>query len=249
MTGCLYKILRFSLLLILFISNIICFGQQNIIGENTENELINLVSGKVDSLFESDFLLKNGKKYKFGFFRVKGHPYFNTDQWASGSLVLNEKKYSNIMLLYDIFNDKLVCKVTSKNNEEIPLELNCLNVNKFCIGEHVFGNCSFLPALPQKGFYEIIYKSGSLQVYSKWYKAFVYYATPEYLGLFDKQKQEFFIYKNEKLNRINSIRDLFALYNENKSKIKSYIRKYNLKLFKSENQELGKFFQYLDNLK
>jgi hypothetical protein len=244
----LLKTLKFAFLLIVLKSTEICSGQQNTGNETIRNNLIKIACNKVDSLFGTDFLLKNGRIYQFEFFRAKGHPYFNTNQWMDGRMEIGEKIYPNIPLLFDIYNDKVICKIKGKNNEEIIIETNNLNVKVFDIGGHQFINCNLLPNIPQRGFYEIIYKSDLMQVYSKWTKVYLDLTTNEYSGLFDKQKQVFFILKNGRFNRIDSDKDLYKLFNADKNKIKSFRKKNKLKLFKPDNKDLKSFFQFLENL-
>jgi hypothetical protein len=211
-------------------------------------KLVEQVRNKVDSIFGTDFLLKNGKIYQFEFFRAKGHPYFNTNQWTIGCMEIGEKIYPNIPILFDLYKDKVICKIKGKNNEEIIFEPNNLNVKTFDIEGHKFINCNLLQDIPQHGFYEIIYKSDSLQVYSKWTKVYLDLTTNEYSGIFDKQKQIFFILKDGRFNRIDSDKDLYKLFNADKNKIKSFKKKNKLKLFKSDNKDLKSFFQFLENL-
>jgi hypothetical protein len=242
------KILKFTFIFLIVNNITICYAQQNDVNNVDQNNLAFLICNKVDSLFESDFLIKNGRYFISEFSRTKGHPYFNTNQWTIGSLTLIDKTYPNISLKLDLYHGKLICLIKNKNKEDMPITLNNQIVEKFNIGEHGFVNCNSLSTLPQSGFYEVIYDKDNFKVYAKWSKYYLDYASVEYSGIFEDQKQKFFILKNGKINEITSEREFLNLFGDNKNEVKSYIKQNKIKFFKSDNKELLKLFQFTEKL-
>jgi hypothetical protein len=221
-----------------------CFGQTGQLNKIDQFNSISLISIGLDSVFESDFLLKNGRVFIFEFPRAKGYPFFLTNEWTNGNLTINGKLYHNIPLLFDSFHDQLICMVKNRKAESVFVKLNSQCVNMFNIGEHLFVNCNSQPDLPQHGFYEVIYENISLNVFAKWAKKYLDSNTLQYSGIFDEKKPIYYLLKEGKVEIIHSNRDFKGIYRGEKSEIKSFMRKNNIKFFRSNQKELSKLFQF-----
>jgi hypothetical protein len=223
----------------------LCFSQQSDVSEIEQNQSILLIGHELDSILESDFILKNGRVFVFDYPRAKGHPFFMTNSWIEGKLTLKGKLYDHIPLLFDSFHDQLICAIKNKKGENVFIKLNEQSVIRFNIGEHIFINSNSQEELPQHGFYELVYDAGDFRVFAKWIKKYLDSNTLQYSGVFDDRKPVYHVLKNGKVKTISSKHDFFSIYGAKKNEIKSFMKKNNIKLYESNNQELFKLFQFL----
>src|SRR5690349_14742788 len=54
--------------------------------------------------------LYTGSRYVRDYYRVKGHPFFETDSLGKGDVFYNGVLYKNVDLLYDLSHDNVVTK-------------------------------------------------------------------------------------------------------------------------------------------
>ncbi len=204
---------------------------------------------KIDSVYNDDFLLKNGRYYITEYPRAQGNPFFISDKWIKGEIVIQNKVYKDRYILYDIYNDKILCVINGPAREEFAIKLNNDLVTGFTIENHQFIHSRYFETLPQSGFYEIIYSGNYTNVFFKWKKNYLRIYTKEYMGEFDKAPKVMYLTLNNKSYTIKKKNDLIKLFVENKKLIKTYIKQNHIKLLKSDNDVLTKMFQYCEDLK
>jgi hypothetical protein len=222
------------------------FGQQQNL--NKHDNLFSLVSNKVDSFLINDALLLNGRFFIVKYPHAKGNPYIENINGSTGKIVLAEREYNNVRLIYDIWEQKLNLLVDAKENEGFILELVNENVLSFILGDRVFFNCLKLPILPQSGFYEEIFVGKHLKAYAQLSKNFINTTSDNYIGEFSNQKKSLFIVVNEKNVEITNNLDFMKLFGSNRKKVKPFIKKNKIRLTKSNNNDLVKLFQFVELL-
>lgn len=236
--------MRILLFFFLFNTVLFCLGQQKTFDKTIQDKLLFEVYTKVDSIFESDFILSNGRYYIPGYNRVNGHPFFNTNEWTFGKLLLGSRIYPEVKLLYNIYESNLICSVKGINNEDLPLKLNSDLVSGFTIGENVFLNYSFVEGVPAEGFYEVIYQDNKINAYAKWRKKFINLYSKNFLGEFDEQKRTLYISINDQTKEISSKNNFLSCFGKKKKKIKAFMKKNRLKYSKLTNTDLCLIFKY-----
>jgi hypothetical protein len=178
---------------------------------------------------------------------AKGKPYFETTTDAPGKLVLGKKEYNSIQLIYDIVDQKLNFIVEKSWNNGTILELNNQVITRFYLDNKVFVNYYELPFLPQSGFYEEIFLGKHLNVYARWSKDYVDRITLQNIGEFTSQKRKLFFEINGKMVDISSRKRFLEIFEEERNKIKSFLKENKIRLFKSNNSDLIKLFSYTDS--
>ncbi|MFZ0283499.1 MAG: hypothetical protein WAL29_17735, partial [Bacteroidales bacterium] len=58
-------------------------------------------------------LLLNGRVWRNEFSKVTGNQFFLTDTYLKGSVIYNGRRFDNLDLRYDIYNDELILKTES----------------------------------------------------------------------------------------------------------------------------------------
>jgi len=237
---------HFFYFVFLLISQHICHSQQNNLYK--QGIIYQLINNKVDSILENDFLLMNARYYIVKNPRARGNPYFEANNLTYGTLFLNKKEYNNIQLSYDICDQKLIFTVEKNWNKGVNLELNNCSVTRFYLDKRIFVNCSELSLFPQSGFYEEIFSGKYLKVYARWGKHFNNTANNDYLGEYTSQKKKLLFEINGKKVDELSKHGFLKVFSGERKKIKSFIRKNQIRLTKSNNNDLKKLFKYADSL-
>ena len=240
------RLAGFFYIIFLFFLTPNCISQQN--STKNQGNLFLLVNNKVDSLLDNDFLLMNARFLITKYPGAKGKPYFETTTDATGRLVLGKKEYSDIRLIYDIFDQKLNFIVEKTGNNGTILELNNQIIKRFYLDNKVFVNSCELPIFPQSGFYEEIYTGKHLNVYAKWSKIYIDRITNEYIGEFSSQKRKLLFEVNGKKVNVFSEHSFLKIFAGENKKIKSFMRENKIRLSKSNNIDLIKLFEYTDSL-
>ncbi len=114
---------------------------------------------------QSDEIL-NGREYKYYFYPQVSSPLIPENPLPTGSIVIQEKKYENIMLLYDTYKDLVVYYDPNNliNKSICPVVINKYIIDEFSLqlpSDHLrFKYLEFPDNLQRKsrsGFYEIVY--------------------------------------------------------------------------------------------
>jgi hypothetical protein len=212
-----------------------------------DNSYYKFVSA-IDSIYNADFMLKNGRYYISEYPRAKGNPFFFSEKWIKGQLVLQNKAYENINLLYDINNERVLCIIKGTGTEEIPIRLNNDLITSFQLEDHRFIHSKYRDILPQTGFYEIIFSGNDIQAYFKWKKKYLRIYTTEYLGEFDSQQKSMYLVLNKKAYPVKDNNDFLKLFDKNKKQVKTYLKQHHIKILKSNNTILTNLFQYCEDI-
>ena len=102
--------------------------------------------------------LYNGSEHveHFDYKNPKGFPYYKSDDWTDGNIVYDSGVYTNVPMMYDVLNDKVIVEAPYSH---FKLELVSEKVNSFRIFDRDFvriatfaGDSTF-----RTGFYEVIY--------------------------------------------------------------------------------------------
>jgi hypothetical protein len=241
-----YRLTVFICIVFLCLYTTNCYGQQKTL--NKQNNLFQSVNNKVDSILGNDFLLMNARFLFLKYPGAKGKPFFETNSDTPGKLVLGNKEYNNIRLLYDIYNQKLSFIDERTSNYGTILEINNQVITRFNLDNKSFINSCELPTLPQKGFYEELFSGKHLDVYARWSKEYIDRITDGYIGEFKPQKRSLLFVVDGKRVEVSSKHDFLKEFGVKSNQIKSFLRKEKIRFSKSNNTELKKLFEFTDSL-
>ena len=117
-----------------------------------------------------DHNLLNGRQYHLVYSSVS-HPFYNTDQYTAGSLLLNGVNYEDIPINYDIYKQELILQYTTYSGQSRMLVLTRELIDRFTLEEKIFRRMSF----PETGarFFQVV-SSGEISCYIYWEKKLAY---------------------------------------------------------------------------
>jgi hypothetical protein len=199
-------------------------------------------------VYGTDDLLVNGRGYSPQHYNAAGHPYFNAEDFTTGSLTTQDKFFDAVPLIYNIATDELVLRWVPEDGNTIFVVLNPHLVQSFDIENRHFITMPSLPAAVPAGYVEEIYK-GSFLFVIKYTKSFVNNyspATPH--GSFTRRQATPYIIAHQKATKILSRKDLLRYYDENKKEIKAYLRQHHIKYKKATSAQLIPLMNFIGQL-
>ncbi|WP_188649470.1 hypothetical protein [Yeosuana aromativorans] len=165
------------------------------------------------------------------------HKFYKSYDFHKGLVVYNGQPYFDIKMKYDLLNDLLIIQFDNKNFKYISL--NSSLISEFEIDNNRFvrlKNNTILEPYYKNGFFEVAYQNKEYSLYTKYKKVekkkiinkSIYYT-------FKEHSVHFLNFKN-KLNLIDSKKDLLKAIPGRESEVKTFFSSYS-KLFKKNKQQ------------
>ncbi len=164
--------------------------------------------------YYNDFKVRNGR-----------HQFFESTQFQIGSVEYNGEMYFNLALKYDIFNDKLILR-NQENYGIPPIVIDSELLTKFWIQGAEFENFHSKISDVDSYFFEIILRSNSYSLLKE-YKKKLFIKTEDEI-LYHEFKDDFnhYLRKDDAFYRVKSVKDLSAIFPEQKKLIKLLDKQY-----------------------
>ena len=194
-----------------------------------ENDLQILIQ-RTDSLLGADDELVNGKIYMQKYMLAEGHPFFLTPQWQKGSVTVNGKKHTGLNLKYNIYTDELVLKAEKISGGASVISLNNEFIESFYLEDkHFVNSMGFNVRGIQTDFVELLYKGNFdfFVSYTKFFNNDYNDKTP--YGSYGKTNTSYFLLQNKELVEVSSKKALFNYFELIKKKLKKYLKKNRIK--------------------
>ena len=243
-----------SLIIYLLIFNSLFYASNKIVAQDSvainlvyKNSLLNTTALYHHS-FGSQGALYNGRQYSEYRMKFKeGDPYFQSLIPGIGKVIYGGLLYDSVLMRYDEVKDELVIHDHFRRIQLLKEKVTFFNLfnNDFI---HIEKN-SFSNKLLSSGFYNLLYK-GKVCLLKKQVKSIreEISANIELLH-FVKEKDYYYLKKENEFFLIKSKGNLIALMSDKKNEVQLFIKMNNLS-FKSDRQNmLTKTIAYYDSLK
>ncbi|WP_271764873.1 hypothetical protein [Aquimarina algiphila] len=167
----------------------------------------------------------------------KKHQFFNSSDFIPGSVSYEGKEYYGLMIKYNIYEDKVLIKLSNKFGVR-TLQLISSNVDNFSISDHKFVNIrSEISTTKESGFYEVLTSNDRFVFYKKHQKIKKELFKEDRLLYDFLDRESYFLFYNDsyysirtksELNRVfpELKKDITTFYNANKT-----VRKSNSDMF------------------
>jgi hypothetical protein len=94
---------------------------------------------KQRDIYGLDPLLYNGRIYSFRLSpETIGHPFLQSQNYQSGSVVISHEKYEGLLLNYDIYNQELILKYKDMHGADNAIKISKAWLRKFCLDNKEF---------------------------------------------------------------------------------------------------------------
>jgi hypothetical protein len=200
-----------------------------------------------DYLNGPDYNLLNGRQYVLPN-SGNSHPYFNTEHYRPGSLVLNGEAYDSVLVNYDIYDQQLILQVSgwfSDLNNKIVL--NREEIDHFQIDGLTFRKMSF----PKTGtsFFQVL-SSGEISCYLLWTKKLYRSSTSSNAKFrYLKQSREVCLQREGRLYVVSSRSSFTSIYDEAyRKEIREFLRREKIRFKNASDEKLGELMNFCTQL-
>ncbi len=191
--------------------------------------------------------LYNGSRYQAPANTIDQHPYFSSDDWIMGDVFYDGQFFTNVPLMYDIYNSLLITEHYS-NGQSVQLIIE--KVNHFSIAGHTFEkieNKSVGKSLSQTDFYDILYP-GKTTVIAKRQKVLHEKITSQKVERSYDEKNRYFILKNGFFFPVKSKASVLKILEDKKQDLKKFLTRTRTTFSGNREIALKSLAQYYDTL-
>jgi hypothetical protein len=196
-----------------------------------------------DHLNGPDYNLLNGRQYELPY-AGNSHPYFNTDLFRPGSLLLNGEAYDSVTINYDIFDQQLILQYPgSLSGHDLKVVLNRKSIDYFKIDGLTFRLMSF----PETGnsFFQLV-SSGNISCFLRWEKRLnrsTYTGNTSYK--YSKQSREIYLQMEGQLYVVRNKSSFTGIFDEAyQEEIKGFLRREKIRFRNASDKELGRLMNF-----
>lgn len=233
-----------GIILFLFIIN-----QTFVLAQETGQPVSSLeVKKELDKIFGLDQDLCSGIAYtNIVKGSVSGNPYWIDAEWKTGSVLIGNLLFEDLLLKYDIESNDLIINTINLNNQPLKICLNKKLISKFTLGNHQFikfpgekinDNNFFCEVLSEGKIIFLLIKDKTLSVSNSRNSSDFSY----------KEYRKSYLLLDGKLIKFKGKRTLYRLFPEHKQKLKKYISQNSLYPVSKNIQDRTMLVNYCNSL-
>ena len=191
-------------------------------------------------------ILLNGRIWRNQYSKVTGDQFFLTDKYIIGSVTFNGRKFGNLDLKFDIYNDELILSIESYPvifmNKEMVDSFNLILGNRTY--NIINAGTDTLNVL--KGYVNVLYK-GPSALYVKYIKKIQPLADD---GKYDLFYQEHLVYLRQgaKIIPVTGKKKLLNLLEDKKKEIRDYMKRSGIKVTQKDPYTFIPVLEYYDGI-
>ena len=214
----------------LFYLLLVCILSQHATAQTVDTsfhkDALNAVNIYYQSLGASSPLYNGSEYLEYGYTLQEGNPFFQSDAWTNGSIVLDGMNFHEVPMLYDIVKDQVIIQDFQK---AYKINLPADRIQQFKLSGHTFIRIiQSSDASVKTGFYDQLY-NGKIAVYVRREKKII----EKYGGLqltnVIEQKNIYYIKKDNTYYTIKNKRALLDALKDKKKAIQQYLKKIKVK--------------------
>lgn len=203
---------------------------------------------RFDQAIGLDENLINGYKYIVEYPNRKGHPFLDSDEFKPGKLVINNKLYTHVDLLYDILNQDVLLSYKNSLGNVNYIVLHKSFITEFDIIDKHFKRLFF--AETGSRFFQVVSNKQIMCLYF-WEKTLVVSSSSlkSYYDYSDQNKKTFLVV-NGTLKQYKGKRSFAKLFpKELQGKIKKYINNHKINIRNASDGSIKKLIEFCESLK
>jgi hypothetical protein len=189
----------------------------------------------------------NGYLYSESFPASRGHPFFQSETWYHGELLMEGRNYNGIALRYDLYRDQLLYNHIHSTGSYIVV-LNIKRIEGFTMDGHRFYKLPETVNAIQgikEGYYELL-SEGRANFYVKWMKR-LSDPSPESTGEFSLIN-EWYIQNHGAFRKVTRRAGLIHSLQDHEKEIRSYIRENRVVIKPGNETEIKRIVDFYNRL-
>jgi hypothetical protein len=200
-----------------------------------------------DHKYGTDVLLHEGKIFYPESNIASGNPFWGTENFYEGDIVLKGKKYFKQRMKYNIYSQNFILIFKDSNGAEKQILLDSDNIDSVFIKEYVFIK-NPIPKI-DNNFVQLVHE-GTITCYVSWEKQRTIKSETEIKGYsYSNEKMSRYIIYNSVLYRFRNKRELFKIFQmEHMNDFKQYLSTNNIRIRTVNTQQLEKLILYIEKV-
>lgn len=200
-----------------------------------------------DDIFGSDPLLFNGRYYTFSPpLNTGGNQFLQDTNFEEGSVTIRGVKYNGLMLNYDVYNQQLVLKYSTREDAVNFIVLSDAWLESFTVGGLQFENIA-LPDSTKQTFQVI--GSGPDRILYSWEKKL---SLDNFVGaknhVFSEARKQMFLLSNSRILSFSNNKSFSSLFNELRSDVIKYIRGEKINVKRAPDKIMYQLINYCNSI-
>jgi hypothetical protein len=195
-----------------------------------------------DLLNGPDYNLLNGRQYNLHYTGTS-HPYFNSDRYRYGSMLLNGERYDSVLINYDIYDQQLILQVPGNiSGQYMRVVLNRELIDHFKIDGRMFRLMSF----PEIGtsFFQLV-SSGDISCVLLWNKKLYRSPSSSTSNKYLKQSRGIYLQMEDQLFLVKNRSSFTGIFDEAYQKeIKGFLRREKIRFRNASDEKLGDLMNF-----
>jgi hypothetical protein len=238
--------LKTGFLLLLVSGIVILLDEENSLGQAHHSIAADILYNYFNARYKLDQNLINGVKYYKPHEAVSGNEFLLDDKSSRGSITVNGKKYENVFLKYDIFNQNVILEYDYPPGGKLQIIIDNEKITEFEIFEKRFRKYYF----PSTGnqFFQIL-SAGNLVCLVYWIKIKVPAGSSlDYAYQYSEEKKKNYLLVENELHQFGGQKSFLKLFPDLKDEIKKYIKRHDLEIRNISDKDLIGLFKYCHDL-
>ncbi|HRI79029.1 MAG TPA: hypothetical protein PLR06_05780 [Cyclobacteriaceae bacterium] len=211
---------------------------------NSDTSFVSLAKRNAGAWYEKEMIsqsrLYNGTGYREYLSKEDEHPYL-IDDWEDGSIVYDGELFTNVPLMLDISDDKVIIEHYS-SREKIQLLVD--KVSWFTLKNRRFAR---LDVPSRNGFYEVLH-DGTTKVVVKWEKALQTRLSGNAIHMYFLERSFCYILKDNIYYPVKSKKSVLTVLSDHKSELNKFISKNKLDFRIDREKNIARITEYYDSL-
>jgi len=190
--------------------------------------------------------LYNGRAWRNLYYRIKGDQFLFTTEFLPGNVTVEGKKYSNLRIKYDIYNDELLIITDHGIILQLNKEMIDLFDMKYNDQVYYFRNLDADSLSSISGFINIMYE-GKTSLYVKYRKEILLLAVENKYDMFN-QINRIYLEKGGTMTQVNTKREFLNLLKDHKQQVHSFIKSNKIRITRKNPESFKPVVEYYDKL-
>jgi len=200
----------------------------------------------VESAYGSDQNLIHGIKYYNLNSRSRGHKFLGEDMFYKGKVSLDGKKYSDILIKYDIYNQHVILEHEDLLGNIHQIVLNTLRVKEFEFNDRIFYRKNF-PGHGSMYLHPVV--RGDLECYIRYWKELLpAVGGKQSVFQFTGTKRKFFLVRNDDVHVFTNAPSLLRIFPGQRGELRSYLIRNKLIIKWADDEDIMNLIQFCEQV-
>jgi hypothetical protein len=232
----------------LYLTFLVLLNLQLNYGQSTDAKDTTVLKWKsiFNQYYGADYNLVNGIRYINLYPSAEGHPFFGEDRFYNGKLVINNKVYQDVEIIYDIYNQEIILQYPYFEGSTDKIILTNEFIDEFEMDGKLFRKYTFPESAPR--FYQVV-SQGNINCLYYWKKDLLKGSSAHTFYKYSPEKKVSYLLIDDKLNTFKGRKSFVELFpSKYQKEIRLYLRSNNIWLRDANELTIQQFLIHCNKL-